>query len=83
MVSHTVRVVRETTKTQTVELAGHEILDMLRRHGIGIPEGVPVEVFVCVPGGGDYSNTSLDVDEDCPVTVRWKTQETEVDDGRT
>lgn len=39
----------------------------------GVPEGARnLRVFVPVPGGGDWSNTSLIVGEDTPgVTVEW------------
>jgi hypothetical protein len=31
-----------------------------------------VEVFVNIPGGGDWSNMELEVDKDCPVIVKVK-----------
>jgi len=30
-----------------------------------------IEVYVRVPGGGDWSNTNLDVDEKCPILIEW------------
>lgn len=56
---------------KSVEISGQQLVDMLREEGIEIPEGTSVQVFVNVPGGGDYSNCLLDIDEECPITATW------------
>lgn len=65
----------KTTKKELV-LTGDLIVSLLA------PLGVPQDARVVfdVPGGGDWSNTSLDVDEDNPVYVRWK-EESEHDEN--
>lgn len=56
-------------------------LAKLVRAQVGVPAGASVRLYVDVPGGGDWSNTDLDV-EDHPVkfTVEWT--ESRQDDGR-
>lgn len=36
------------------------------------PDAFDIKVHVYVPGGGDWSNTDLDIDSDAPVTVSYK-----------
>ena len=51
-------------------LDGEYIKDILRAMGINVPKNA--DVVFCTPGGGDWSNTSIDVDKEHPVRVVWK-----------
>lgn len=59
--------------THRISLSGSDIYHLLREHGLDVPDNASV-VF-CVPGGGDWSNVALDVDEENPVEVTWTVQE--------
>lgn len=65
------------TKTQHLEceVTAVDILQLVRAQ-VHIPSGVPVRIFVEVPGGGDWSHTDLDIAEH-PVQVRaeWSIEE--------
>ena len=63
------------TRTITVETT-HQVTvgrdDLLKM--VGVPENATnVQVYVYVPGGGDWSSTNLDIEKDCPVIVTYKT----------
>lgn len=60
----TIEVIKSTKVRKKATLTGEMIAELL-----GAPTNAAVEFHV--PGGGDYSNMSLDVCEDCPVTVTW------------
>jgi hypothetical protein len=64
----------ETVHTWSLKLTGDDILSILRKRGYAVPDGLAT-VTVMVPGGGDYSGMSLDIDEDCPVVISWKSRE--------
>lgn len=75
-----------TTQHLSCEVTAADILDVVRQHTL-IPEGARVRIFVEVPGGGDWSNTELDIAEH-PVRVRisWSVdpaqkQETDEEQG--
>ena len=63
------------TTTQQVEtkitLTGADILELLRSK---YPEHFRLSpkstVYFSVPGGGDYSNTDIDIDTECPVYIK-------------
>jgi len=62
-----------TTRTETrikLKMTGKELLELLRRDGQAIPKS-GVDVTVRVPGGGDWSNTSLDIDDDTPIEITF------------
>lgn len=65
----------ETTTTTTMRFSDAEICEALRKAGHKIPLH-DVRVLVRVPGGGDYSNTDLDVTAESPVTIIWETKST-------
>lgn len=62
---------KRTTTIQEVEhrLSRDDIITLLRNAGYTIPDGTTI--FVRVPGGGDWSNTDLDIEEDCPLIARF------------
>lgn len=55
-------------KTSVTKHHTTTITDEHLRKAFGIPKGA--EIFVMVPGGGDWSNESLDI-QTCPIEVRW------------
>lgn len=57
-----------------VELSRSEMFELLTKAGYEIPNSA--EIFICIPGGGDWSNTSLDIDDDHPVTITWQKEDT-------
>lgn len=75
-VSGTVR----TTRACTIKLDKALILNMLRQElkaqgfaGSILPTSADVEFHV--PGGADWSNCSIDIDEENPVYVTWVEEE--------
>jgi hypothetical protein len=72
----------ETLTERTVEykLSGAIIIKLLQDAGVTFPN-LPgdVNAFVTVPGGGDWSNKELDIDDDSPLIVRVKTIERKVE----
>ena len=68
-----------TTKTTTVQhsvkLGAGDILDMLRKAGVPVPDSAvasDLRITVRVPGGGDWSNTNIDISASNPVVIEWK-----------
>lgn len=65
--------------THQLTLTGREILDLIVNDGFEIPTPMPeasmMEICFKVPGGGDYSNTSVDFKDEDRVVVTWTTQE--------
>jgi len=64
-------VVVVTTRTHSLELTAEDIITLFRKAGCDIPRGAKVEFKV--PGGGDWSNTLIEVDNNSPVIVTWET----------
>lgn len=55
-----------------VELDRDQLLEMLRAAGADLPEDVGhVRIYFAVPGGGDWSNTDVDIDKSNPVRAEW------------
>jgi hypothetical protein len=52
-----------------LELDGNAIRDLLIADGHDIPPDAEIEFHV--PGGADYSNMALDIDDQTPVHVTW------------
>lgn len=71
----------ETKKMRTeqtkMRFNGQEIIAALRAHGFRVPH--TARVSVRVPGGGDYSNMTLDIDQNTPVVVEFELTEEETD----
>jgi len=59
----------ETTTKHRLELTNVEIIEALRKDDYCIPKDA--NVFVRVPGGGDWSNTDLDL-TDQPLVITWQ-----------
>lgn len=62
-----------TTEEHVLKLNHKDILTLLAA-GAGVDVPYNADVIVHTPGGGDWSNMDLDVDDSCPVTIRWRTQ---------
>ena len=65
-----------TDQKYKVEITGEMIIAMLRETGMTIPDSATVSFTV--PGGGDWSNMSIDVDAENPVYAEWQVQSTDV-----
>lgn len=66
----TVKQQTRVTRDYRLELSGEQLRAML-------PDDIPVnaEIYIQIPGGGDWSNTSLDITIENPVVITWKTVE--------
>lgn len=72
-----VQKIEEITIRHKVSVSGDDIIDLLRKDGFDIKLGASVTIHV--PGGGDWSNTDLDVSLENKVEVRWTDKHTLVD----
>ncbi len=59
-------VTSSTRKVTTYTLDGRDILQMLFKT---LPPDSEAEVTFRVPGGGDWSNSTIEIDAECPITV--------------
>lgn len=71
-----VKTVTTVDRTLRIELTRDDILRLLRADGYKIPNDADVEFRV--PGGGDWSNMDVGIDEENPVSIRWKEKTVEV-----
>lgn len=62
-----------TTTKRSITLDRKAIRALMAMAHNDIPE--TADIYVQIPGGGDWSNTALDIDAENPVTIEW----TEVD----
>lgn len=64
-------VTTSTTHTQrkTIRISREDIIRFLQSEGHVKDEDDVKEVYVKVPGGGDWSNTNLDIEHDDEVVV--------------
>lgn len=72
--------IQTTTTTltrKTMKLTGTMIRQLLDVAGFSVPDGA--SITVPVPGGGDWSNMDLDIDEDTAIEVTWTEQVTTLD----
>lgn len=53
-----------------LEITRWDLLNMVRKAGHVIPDDALVEFYV--PGGGDWSNTAIDIDESNPISISWR-----------
>jgi len=61
-----------TTKTNhTLEINRGKLLAILRKAGYEVP--TTADAHMRIPGGGDWSNTDLDLDADSPLFITWET----------
>jgi hypothetical protein len=77
MIEPEVKVTEQLTQEVTYRFDKESLLRTLRKAGHEIPtDARDVKVFMRVPGGADWSNTNLDVEESCPLIITWKTTKT-------
>ena len=64
------------TERCSIELDEKIIRQLVQVAGAQIPEDANVRIYFAVPGGGDWSNTEIDIDNQHPIYVEWtKTEE--------
>lgn len=63
------------TKEHHGEITAAGIIDLLRAAGHQVPDNALF--YFSVPGGGDWSNTDIEIDTRHPVRFRWSTVETQ------
>lgn len=59
----------EVTTKRILKMDRGDLIQTLINIGYDVPRNA--EVFIHVPGGGDWSNMNLDVDSDSPLTITW------------
>lgn len=59
----------KTTREVTVELDYDDLVELMKAKGLQI--NGDAKFFVKVPGGGDWSNQDLLIDNDVPLLVQW------------
>ena len=66
----------------SLKLTGDQILEAIQEK-YGVP--LNANIFLHVPGGGDYSNIDLDIDHETPIQIEWveEVEETESPAGWT
>jgi hypothetical protein len=62
-----------TRRAHRVEITRKDLVEFMKKLGYDLPRDA--SIYVNVPGGGDWSNTSLDIDKETPVVVTWATVE--------
>lgn len=70
----TTRTSIQRTHTITITLTNTTLLALLRGKPHDIVSVIPplnAEVTVLVPGGDDWTNTELDIDEETPIQITW------------
>ena len=67
------RTTTKTTKEVRIEIDEETLLEMLRERFV-LPDNAEVAMHIWIPGGGDWSNTKLEVSES-PIIVKWTTVE--------
>lgn len=64
------------TTEKVIAISREALITLLNNSDVsddGIPENA--SIWIKVPNGGDYSGMTLDISNDCPVFVKWKTSE--------
>ena len=73
--SSTKRAVKRTEAvTVTGAISTGALFELVYREVKDMPPDAQIDLFVSVPGGGDWSNTNLEIGEEHRVNfrVRWK-----------
>lgn len=56
--------------TKTVTITKDDCIKMIRKfYSLPVPQ--TAEICVKIPGGGDWSNTTLDIDGDSLIFIKW------------
>lgn len=72
-----IRVTEKRLSTHRLEIAGSDLVELLNQVGYVIPEGS--KVIVHVPGGGDWSDTDMILNDGHPVVITWESVEMVID----
>lgn len=75
-----VKITRTVTEQGWAEVNSVAIADLLHEY-LDIPEEAEVTVFFDVPTGGDMSGERIEIDDDNPVHVCWKTVAEDIQEG--
>lgn len=67
-----------TRTTITREYNREQLIQLLFPNGMEHIETSSIEIMVPIPGGGDYSNMDLEIDDRSPLTVRFTTVREEI-----
>lgn len=63
--------VTQTRTTTLTNLYKKDLLEILRKVGI-IPPAGEADIYMPVPGGGDWSHTNLHADDETPLVVTYE-----------
>jgi hypothetical protein len=78
-VNQTKTVAQTIVSTYRLELDRDGILELLRETlGAGLPNDSSVDIWIQVPGGGDWSGENLDLSTDNPLVIQWQQKEEQV-----
>lgn len=64
-----------TVERFSLELDRAALTELIRAAYPGIPDSATI--YFHVPGGGDWSNTCIDIDAENPVRVQWQVNSVE------
>lgn len=63
-----------TVERHKITLSGKDIRELIKAQTSAFNIPTDADICVYIPGGGDWSNTTLDIDEDHPIVIEWKTE---------
>lgn len=62
-----------TTLEKTIFIDNIQLINWLKTNPMLMDFDLSnAEIFVNVPGGGDWSNMELEIDKDCPIVIKIK-----------
>lgn len=61
------------TRHNSLVIDEAEMREFLRTRGFNLPSNA--RIYFSVPGGGDWSNTDVDISREHPIYVEWTTEE--------
>jgi hypothetical protein len=56
-----------------LEFDGLQIKRLLLAAGFVVPEKCDLRIYIAIPGGGDWSNTDIEISNEHPLCVEWTT----------
>jgi len=70
-----IHTVKRITTSHAAVLDDVKLIAALRALGLNIPDSATL--YFSVPGGGDWSNTTINICEENPISVEWFEQSVE------
>lgn len=67
-----IKVIHHVETTYTLKVGSTALRELLIHAGHKVPENAKVTIWI--PGGGDYSNCSLDVTDQNQLDIQWKVE---------